>query len=93
MRIDEALLNEAKAHAARQGRSLNSVVEDALRQLLNRSAEAAQRPRVELPISDAEPGYTPYVAARLARGDKLEHIVWDLDDHERFGLELPDASA
>uniref|UniRef100_UPI001C6046C1 DUF6364 family protein n=1 Tax=Nonomuraea rhizosphaerae TaxID=2665663 RepID=UPI001C6046C1 len=51
VRIDEALLNEAKAYAAQQGRSLTSVMEDALRQLLNRSTEAAERPRVELPLS------------------------------------------
>ncbi|MEV4577899.1 hypothetical protein AB0K16_32105 [Nonomuraea jabiensis] len=56
MRIDETLLNEAKAYAARNGRSLNSVMEDALRQLLNRSTEAAERPRIELPVSGSASG-------------------------------------
>ncbi|MEV4361401.1 hypothetical protein ACWEPL_41430 [Nonomuraea sp. NPDC004186] len=56
MRIDETLLNEAKAYAARNGRSLNSVMEDALRQLLNRSAELAERPRIELPVSGSAAG-------------------------------------
>ncbi|HLU72934.1 MAG TPA: hypothetical protein VKZ82_12165 [Nonomuraea sp.] len=56
VRIDETLLNEAKAYAARHGRSLNSVMEDALRQLLNRSAEAAERPPIHLPVSGAEAG-------------------------------------
>ncbi|MEW1840868.1 hypothetical protein AB0392_23235 [Nonomuraea angiospora] len=56
MRIDETLLNEAKAYAARNGRSLNSVMEDALRQLLNRSTEVADRPRIELPVSGSASG-------------------------------------
>ncbi|SDL46677.1 hypothetical protein [Nonomuraea jiangxiensis] len=56
MRIDETLLNEAKAYAARNGRSLNSVMEDALRQLLNRSNEVAERPRINLPVSGAASG-------------------------------------
>ncbi|GAA3566001.1 hypothetical protein GCM10022419_053360 [Nonomuraea rosea] len=56
MRIDETLLNEAKAYAARNGRSLNSVMEDALRQLMNRSAEVADRPRINLPVSGAATG-------------------------------------
>jgi hypothetical protein len=54
VRIDETILNEAKAYAAHNGRSLNSVMEDALRQLLNRSTEVADRPRVELPVSGPE---------------------------------------
>jgi hypothetical protein len=84
VRIDEVLLNEAKAYAARHGRSLNSVMEDALRQLLNRSMEVAERPRVELITSTAEPGFQSWVQARLDAGDKLEHILYDLEDMERI---------
>ncbi|MEV4107161.1 DUF6364 family protein [Nonomuraea sp. NPDC049695] len=84
VRIDETLLNEAKAYAARNGRSLNSVMEDALRQLLNRSTEVAERPRVELITSDSTAGFQPWVQERLDAGEKLEHIAWDLDDEERF---------
>ncbi|TDE56133.1 hypothetical protein E1295_12035 [Nonomuraea mesophila] len=91
MRIDETLLNEAKAYAARNGRSLNSVMEDALRQLINRSAEATERPRIELITSTAEPGFQPWVQRRLDAGEKLEHIAYDLDDEERFP-EVFDAS-
>lgn len=58
MRIDETLLNEAKAYAAKNGRSLTSVMEDALRQLINRSTEVAERPRVELPLSGSDSGPT-----------------------------------
>ena len=91
MRIDETLLNEAKAYAARNGRSLNSVMEDALRQLLNRSTEVAGRPRIELITSDREVGFQPHVQARLDAGEKLEHIAYDLDDEEGYGR-LFDAS-
>ncbi|MGN9839171.1 hypothetical protein ACTMTI_13720 [Nonomuraea sp. H19] len=56
MRIDETLLNEAKAYAARNGRSLNSVMEDALRQLINRSTEVAERPPIKLPVSGSASG-------------------------------------
>jgi hypothetical protein len=91
VRIDETLLNEAKAYAARNGRSLNSVMEDALRQLLNRATEVAGRPRVELVTSTGEPGFQPWVQERLDAGEKLEHIAYDLDDEERFG-ELRDAA-
>ncbi|MFG1959048.1 DUF6364 family protein [Nonomuraea sp. NPDC049028] len=86
VRIDDALLNEAKAYAARNGRSLTSVMEDALRQLLNRSTEVADRPRVELITSDARPGYQPDVQRRLDEGEKLEHIMYDLD----FELKVQD---
>ncbi|MFI6909217.1 hypothetical protein ACIBKY_48695 [Nonomuraea sp. NPDC050394] len=92
MRIDETLLNEAKAYAARNGRSLTSVMEDALRQLLNRSTEAAQRPRVELPVSEQEPGYQAHVRVRLDRGESLVGIAWELDDNERLGVDLSDAA-
>ncbi|GAA3109718.1 DUF6364 family protein [Nonomuraea salmonea] len=92
MRIDEALLNEAKAYAARNGRSLTSVMEDALRQLLNRSTEAAERPRVELVTSTAPAGFQPWVQERLDAGEKLEHIVYDLDDEERILKEARDAA-
>ncbi|MEQ4718919.1 hypothetical protein [Nonomuraea sp. B19D2] len=78
MRIDETLLNEAKAYAARNGRSLNSVMEDALRQLLNRSTEVAERPRVELITS----------GSRLKPGIELTpEFIYDLieqNDIERY---------
>ncbi|GGO64615.1 hypothetical protein [Nonomuraea cavernae] len=76
MRIDEALLNEAKAYAARNGRSLTSVMEDALRQLLNRSADAAERPHVSLPVSGAETG------PKLTWAE-IEAIL-ELEDLERY---------
>jgi plasmid stability protein len=47
--LDDALLTEAKQVAARTGRSLTAVVEDALRQSLHRR-DPATRQVVELPM-------------------------------------------
>ncbi len=47
-RLDEALLAEAKAYAARQHRSLNSVMEDALRMMLAIAHEVQERGPVRL---------------------------------------------
>ncbi len=45
IKIDDALLAEAKARAARSGRTLNAVVEDALREAFARgAARSAERP-------------------------------------------------
>jgi hypothetical protein len=48
IRIDEQLLKEAKQLAARRGKSLTSIIEDALRESLARQHEAGQRERVSL---------------------------------------------
>jgi hypothetical protein len=47
-RIDEEILAEAKALAARQHRSLNSVMEEALRRWLVAAQDRGNRPPVEL---------------------------------------------
>lgn len=48
-RIDEEILAEAKALAARQHRSLNSVMEEALRRMIKSAQDTQARPRVKLP--------------------------------------------
>jgi hypothetical protein len=48
-RIDEGLLARAKAMAARQHRSLNSVMEEALRRMLEIEHDVQVRPYVDLP--------------------------------------------
>jgi hypothetical protein len=48
IRIDDALLVEAKTRAARSGRTLNEVVEDALREAFARRDRPDRR--VELPV-------------------------------------------
>ena len=51
--INDALLAEAKQVAARTGRSLTEVVEDALRESLHRRHRTARR-AVELPVFGEE---------------------------------------
>lgn len=47
--IDDHLLAEAKILAARSSRSLGSVVEDALRAILNRAGQQGHTPEFQLP--------------------------------------------
>lgn len=49
VRIDDHLLREAKQLAARTGKTLTAVIEDALREVLARSKTRSQRSQVKLP--------------------------------------------
>jgi hypothetical protein len=49
IRLDDELLREAKALAARTGRTLTSLIEDALREQGLRAENAPERAEVELP--------------------------------------------
>jgi len=49
VRLDDHLLREAKQLAARTGRTLTAVIEDALREALNRGHGRPRKPRVKLP--------------------------------------------
>lgn len=49
VQLDEELLRSAKELAARTGRTLTAVIEDALRQALAQRDERKRRPPVELP--------------------------------------------
>ena len=49
IKIDDQLLAEAKARAAASGRTLNAVVEDALREALARRRSIDAGSRMELP--------------------------------------------
>jgi hypothetical protein len=51
VRIDDRLLAEAKAHAARSGRTLAAVIEDALREALARRDRRGEAQPPELPVS------------------------------------------
>ena len=48
IRIEEQLLKEAKQLAARRGKSLTSVIEDALRESLARQLDSGKRETVRL---------------------------------------------
>lgn len=51
IRIDEDLLEEAKGVALATGRTLNALIEDALREVLARRKSAGRRKPVRLPTS------------------------------------------
>jgi hypothetical protein len=68
IRLDDALLTDAKALAARTGRTLTRVIEDALREALARRPGGTDRGLVSLPTDDGG-----------GRGGGLQPGV-DLDD-------------
>jgi hypothetical protein len=92
-RLDEELLAEAKAQAARQHRSLNSVMEEALRRWLAVAQELATRPPVELTTSGT-PGGGPHLTSddikEILEQQDIEHFLEvsadDARGHERDGL-------
>jgi hypothetical protein len=92
-RLDEELLAEAKAQAARQHRSLNSVMEEALRRWLATAQELATRPPVELTTSGT-PGSGPHLSPEeikeILQQQDIEHFLEvtadDAGGHERDGL-------
>ena len=49
IRLDDQLLTETKQLAARTGRTLTAVIEDALREMMARRQQVANLPRVRLP--------------------------------------------
>jgi hypothetical protein len=61
VRLDDALLAEAKAYAVRHGRTLTSVLEEALRRTLTEQREPVESRRVELPVSGQRGGLQPGV--------------------------------
>ncbi len=58
IRLDDEVLREAKAHAARSGRTLTALIEDALRQRLaeSRDGSAVEPYRVATFRSSLRPG-------------------------------------
>lgn len=48
IRIDDQLMAEIKQYAARTGKTLTSVIEDALRQMLDQNKKASEREPVRL---------------------------------------------
>lgn len=71
--IDDELVARAKVLAARSNRTLGSVVEDGLRQLLTRHEEGDSRAQVSLPV-DGGSGVLPGVDLddRAAVADLLD---------------------
>ena len=61
VRLDERLLSQAKAEAARQGETLTSLIEKGLRLVLAGPRGSAARKRVKLPVCKAGGGTLPGV--------------------------------
>jgi hypothetical protein len=59
LRIDDELYRRAKAQAAEQGTSLTKLVEEALRERLDRPAPPPRQRRLRLPVSTAAGGLSP----------------------------------
>ena len=60
IRLDDQVFADAMQLTAETGRSLTGVIEDALREMLDRQSRPAERPPVRLPI-DAGRGLLPGV--------------------------------
>lgn len=76
VKIDDRLLAEAKARAATSGRTLNAVVEDALREALSRRRRTEGGGRVELPT---------FPGGRLVPGVDLDDSAALLEQMEGTG--------
>lgn len=59
LRLDDELYRRAKAAAAEQGMSLTRLVEEAIRERLNRPAPTPRRRRLRLPVATATGGLVP----------------------------------
>jgi Arc/MetJ family transcription regulator len=97
-RLDEELLAEAKALAARQHRSLNSVMEDALRRMLATARELKDRPPAKLTTSGVS-GQRPLIDTspaglkKFLEDEDIEHFLEvaadDARRHQRAHLRPP----
>lgn len=75
VRLDDALLDQARREAARRGTTLTALLEEGLRLALRRPLPTERAPRVSLPVSRAQGGVLPGVdlddsAALLERMDE-----------------------
>ena len=61
VRLDEELLAEAKRLAISRGSTLTSVIEDALREAVQRARSSTAAARPELPVSREDGGLQPGV--------------------------------
>ena len=61
VRLDDALLEQAKREAARRGETLTALLEKGLRLALAQARPAQRRPKVVLPVCRAGGGVQPGV--------------------------------
>ena len=81
VRLDDELLAEAKRYAARTGRTLTSLIDEGLREVLARGERRAPAKRVEL-LTGGEGGLRPGVKI-----DSWADLL-DLMESDRFSLGL-----
>lgn len=72
IRLNDDLLKRAKKRAADEGRTLTSLVEEALVLILSK-ARSSRRKRIELPVSKATGGVLPGID--LNRSGDLEEVM------------------
>jgi predicted transcriptional regulator len=72
MRIDDDLLRRAKKRAAAEGRTLTSVLEDALALIVAKPKARSQK-RARVPVSQASGGVLPGID--LNRSSDLEEVM------------------
>jgi hypothetical protein len=73
VRLDEGLLREAKAEAARQGQTVTALIERGLRLVLAQRHRGKRRGRLALPVSRATGGTRPGVDLDDS-GDVLDRL-------------------
>jgi hypothetical protein len=59
VRLEDALISQAKREAERRGETLTALIEQGLRLLLAQSRSRHQREQVKLPVSEAGGGVLP----------------------------------
>jgi hypothetical protein len=73
VRLDEGLMREVKAEAARRGQTVTHLIEKGLRLVLAGSGRGTRRTRVTLPVSRATGGTHPGVDLDDS-GDVLDRL-------------------
>src|SRR5262245_31003898 len=76
VRLDEGLLREAKAEAARQGKTVTALIERGLRLVLAGTRARTRRARVTLPVSKATGGTRRGIDLDNSSAvlDRLDHL-------------------
>jgi hypothetical protein len=78
VRLPSGLLDAARRKAAAEGRTLTSLIEDGLREVLTEEPKSRERKRVQIPVSTVTGGYRPGMEhltfSQLEELDDLEYI-------------------
>ena len=75
VRLNDGLLDQAKAEAKRRGVTLTALIDEGLRLVLAQSKNEPPRKRVELPISSVPGGPLPGID--ISNSAQLEDLMWE----------------